>query len=217
MTDGDDAGQSWEKYDQTFFLDLAAKGKDEWNKWRRDPANKDVHVTFAGVVFSEAPRNRINFEGFEFGDYADFSNCTWGFKLEGWLRGPRVFASVFQPGRAFFPGAAFGQGASFNRASFGDWADFYGVTFEHDACFIGAAFGENANLTRVTFGMSADFTGAAFGNGASFSGAAFLLTKFNQAHFKGWVTFSGQSQEQWSASRFPAASQLAGIVRGGSL
>ena len=45
MTDGDDTAQSG-KYDQTFFLGLAAKGKDEWNKWRSDPANKDVHVTF---------------------------------------------------------------------------------------------------------------------------------------------------------------------------
>ena len=101
-------------------------------------------------------------------------------------------SSVFQPGRAFFRGAAFGQAASFNRASFGDWADFYGVIFEQGACFIGAAFGEHANLTRVTFGMLADFTGAAFGNVASFSGAAFCPeTKFNQAHFK-YVAFSGE-------------------------
>jgi hypothetical protein len=33
------------EYDQEFFLAHAAKGKGEWNKWRRDPANKDVHVT----------------------------------------------------------------------------------------------------------------------------------------------------------------------------
>jgi hypothetical protein len=65
------------KYDQKCFLDLAAKGKDEWNVWRRDPASKDVPVTFFGVDFSETPWDQINFEGFEFGDYADFSQCKW--------------------------------------------------------------------------------------------------------------------------------------------
>ena len=66
------------KYDQAFFLALATKGKDAWNAWRRDPANKDVRVTFAGIDFSEAPRDQINFSGFEFGDCADFSCvCRW--------------------------------------------------------------------------------------------------------------------------------------------
>jgi hypothetical protein len=48
-------------YDQTFFLDLAAKGKDEWNKWRRDPANKDVRVTFVGPFLVG---DQIDFAGF---------------------------------------------------------------------------------------------------------------------------------------------------------
>jgi hypothetical protein len=50
-----------------------ADGQNAWNAWRRDPANKDVHVIFAGIDFSEAPRDRIDFSGFEFGDLADFS------------------------------------------------------------------------------------------------------------------------------------------------
>jgi hypothetical protein len=66
-----------EKYDQTFFLDLAAKGKYTWNAWRRIPANKGVRVTFAGVDFSEPPRDGIDFSGFEFGDSANFSQCKW--------------------------------------------------------------------------------------------------------------------------------------------
>ncbi len=65
------------KHDQAFFLDLAAKGKDAWNTWRRDPANKDVRVTFAGIDFSEVPRDRIDFSGFEFGDEANFAGCRW--------------------------------------------------------------------------------------------------------------------------------------------
>jgi hypothetical protein len=51
------------KYDQNFFLDLAAKGKDTWNAWRRDPANEMVPVTFAGIDFSEAPEGRDRFLG----------------------------------------------------------------------------------------------------------------------------------------------------------
>ena len=62
-------------YDQAFFLALAAKGKDEWNTWRRDPANEDVYVTFEGADFSEAPWDKINFEGFEFGHGVNFRNC----------------------------------------------------------------------------------------------------------------------------------------------
>jgi hypothetical protein len=68
-------------YDPDFFLALAAKGKDAWNSWRR--ANKDVGVTFAGIDFSEAPRDLINFEGFEFGDGADFSQCKWAGRRPG--------------------------------------------------------------------------------------------------------------------------------------
>jgi hypothetical protein len=88
-------------YDQAFFLDLAAKGKDEWNKWRHDPANKDVYVTFQGVDFSRAPRDQINFEGFEFGHSVNFSDCKW--------RGPeyrdvKFGSKAFHPGRAFFLG-----------------------------------------------------------------------------------------------------------------
>jgi hypothetical protein len=40
-----------EKYDQHFFLALAANGKDAWNAWRRDPANKDVRVTSPASTF----------------------------------------------------------------------------------------------------------------------------------------------------------------------
>jgi len=51
-----------------FFLHIAKNGKDAWNAWRHDPANKDVSVTFAHVDFSVAPNDKIDFSGFEFGD-----------------------------------------------------------------------------------------------------------------------------------------------------
>jgi hypothetical protein len=62
-TPGDEPPAEKPKYDQAFFLDLAAKGEDAWNAWR-DTANKDVPVTFAGV---DAPSDEINFAGFNFG------------------------------------------------------------------------------------------------------------------------------------------------------
>jgi uncharacterized protein YjbI with pentapeptide repeats len=37
-----------------FFLELALQGKEKWNEWRRDPANKVVRVNFAGIDFSQA-------------------------------------------------------------------------------------------------------------------------------------------------------------------
>ena len=99
------------KYDQAFFLNLATQGKDAWNTWRRDPANKDVYVTFEGADFSEAPRDQINFEGFEFGHAANFSKCKW--------RGPeyreiKFGSKAFHPGRAFFFGAEFGDETNFS-------------------------------------------------------------------------------------------------------
>jgi uncharacterized protein YjbI with pentapeptide repeats len=103
------AEDPFEKYDQAFFLALAAKGREAWNAWRRDPANKDVHVTFAGIDFSEAPRDKIDFSGFEFGDQVNFSRCTW--------RG------------ACFTGAAFGNGALFSEAAFGNLASFAYAVF----------------------------------------------------------------------------------------
>jgi hypothetical protein len=119
-------------YDQNIFLGLAAKGKDEWNKWRQ--ANKGVRVTFAGIDFSKAPRDEIEFSGFEFGDHADFSGCKWRGGVWQEIEEPEPFL----PGRAFFTGAAFG----------------------HEAKFTGAAFGDQAKFTRATFRQgSVEFTG----------------------------------------------------------
>jgi hypothetical protein len=168
-----------EKYDEhvkAFFLDLARQGKVGWNKWRQK--NKDVRVTFAGINFSEAPGNEIDFSGFEFGDYADFSGCAWPGAVGS------KSSEVFQPGRACFAYAAFGHEARFDGATFGDGAFFYGVAFDSQASFTRttfgdgaifnvAAFGAQATFTRTTFGDGAIFNVAAFGAQATFDGAAF--------------------------------------------
>jgi hypothetical protein len=179
-----------EKYDQDFFLALTAKGKDAWNAWRRDPANKDVRVTFAGVDFSEAPRDRIDFAGSQFGDEADFSGCKW--------RGAKGYAEAFRRGRACFGGAAFGGGTSFAGAAFGDWAHFAGGVFGDFALFDGAAFDDGASFAGAAFGDGTSFDGAAFGSGASFTGAAFGdATDFTRALFRDRAEFSGLPYEKW--------------------
>jgi hypothetical protein len=196
------------KYGQAFFLVLALQGKDEWNKWRCE--HQDVRVTFAGVDFSESPRDGIDFSGFEFGNNAIFSGCTW--------RGGR---SGFAPGRAIFHRAVFGRAADFSTAVFGNFANFTGAAFGASASFTGAAFGaaanfqgavlrwspdfttaefgQGANFTRTLFGPQTRFTLATFGDAAEFSGAAFDdEAVFERTNFKGQVGFTGQSPEQWS-------------------
>jgi uncharacterized protein YjbI with pentapeptide repeats len=106
-----------EKYDQAFFLALATKGKDAWNAWRRGSANKDVYVTFEGVDFSEAPKDRIDFSGFEFGHHANFSKCKW--RGAEW-RECEDNRETFTFGRACFTSATFGHGARFNSSAFGN-------------------------------------------------------------------------------------------------
>jgi uncharacterized protein YjbI with pentapeptide repeats len=205
-------------YDQDFFLALAAKGKEAWNAWRHDPANEAVRVTFAGIDFSEAPRDRIDFSGFEFGGFADFSGCKWrgvewreiredpkGFRL-----GRAFFTSAAFGFEARFTGAAFGARARFTGAAFGAWATFDGAIFGDDAYFDGAAFddwahfvrtafGDRSNFIGAAFGYIASFTGALFGDQAFFDGAAFgNWAIFDQTRFRGHVDFSGKSIEQWS-------------------
>jgi uncharacterized protein YjbI with pentapeptide repeats len=185
-----------EKYDQEFFLALAAKGKDAWNAWRRDPANKDVRVTFAGIDFSESPRDEIDFSRFEFGDHAIFSGCKWlskvtsgGIELEKADGLAAVLAAAipasFFLGRAHFRGANFGEetkftgadfdeGANFTNASFRDWADFTGAVFR-DVSFIDAFFGDDANFKGATFNEDICFMYVNFGKRASFRRCSLLL------------------------------------------
>jgi hypothetical protein len=78
MADGNEIapeGEAPERHDQAFFLDLAAQGKDAWEQWRRDPANKDVRVTVRGHNFLQTP---VNFEGFDLGPGVDFTGRQFG-------------------------------------------------------------------------------------------------------------------------------------------
>ncbi len=210
MADAEDPSK---KYDQAFFLNLAEKGKDAWNTWRRDPANEKLRVTFAGIDFSEAPRDEIDFSGFEFGNSADFTRCSWrGAEHE---KISEVFLSgldptFHKPGRASFAGTAFGHSANFAGSTFGTNATFTRAAFGWRAIFTGVAFGSGASFANATFGPQANFTRAAFGHRTYFVGAIFsddtLFTGavfgdqayFDQTHFMGTVKFSGYSEEQWT-------------------
>jgi uncharacterized protein YjbI with pentapeptide repeats len=226
-----------EKYDQEFFLALAAKGKDAWNAWRRDPANKDVRVTFAGVDFSQAPRDEINFEGFEFGNDADFSKCMWrGPTFEDILKNPKgsvgtrfaCFSFATFGDQANFSNAAFfgHRGPSFFATTFGDSANFAGVNFSAGASFGLAVFSGSVRFAHTIFGAYggasfrcsdfrsfADFGGAIFSN-ACFNGAAFRsVAFFQQTHFKGRAEFAGMSKEEWTGylASYLATLESAGI------
>jgi Pentapeptide repeats (9 copies) len=175
-------------YDQVFFLGLAAKGKDEWNKWRRDPANEDVRATFAGVDFSETPGNQIDFSGFEFGDGADFSGCKW--RGGGWENGKAP--EGFRPGRACFVGATFGADIKFDGTNFGEWAIFEETDFFIQASFKSSIFGDYASFKGATFGNWARFESAAFGDYVRFEDAAFAKSaRFDGAVFGNWAGFNG--------------------------
>jgi hypothetical protein len=183
-----------ERYDQEFFISLALKGKDAWNAWRRDPANNDVHVTFTGIDFSEAPRDRIDFSGFEFGDSANFSGCKW--RGVEWFE-IRADPKAFAPGRAFFANAAFGDETKFTVAAFGGYADFSGAAFGHVVHFTNAAFGVCADFSDAAFGDYALFSGATLGYYAVFAGASFdHLADFKYTVFSGRVEFTGKPKEQ---------------------
>jgi uncharacterized protein YjbI with pentapeptide repeats len=196
MGDGDEAApgdeppaeDSSKKYDQDFFLDLAAKGKDAWNAWRRDPANKDVRVTFAGVDFRETPRDEIGFSGFEFGDNANFSGCKW----------QRVYFDEASFGHdANFSGATFDYRVYFRATTFGHFAEFSNATFGDElANFAGATFGDGTLFGSGSFvGESAIFRGARFASFVDFSGATFNpMASFEGAIFRRPTDFSGLSE-----------------------
>ena len=213
MADGDETAPGdeppAEEPSKAFFLALAAKGKETWNAWRRDPANKDAYVTFKGVDFSVAPRDGIDFSGFEFGDWADFSQCKWGGGDWDQVRG--AYPDVFKLGRACFTDASFGHSASFEGAAFGDFASFTSAAFGDLATFKGATFGAYASFDgRASFGDRASFEGAVLGFGARFGAVDFHGSAsfgdatfgegamFDGAMFGGITSFAGAAFGDWT-------------------
>ena len=115
-------------YDQEFFLTLARRGKEVWNRWRAENHYVEGHpyisVTFEGVDFRDPPNAIFDFSGFDFGDGANFRACKF---VD--VPSLRSRAGKYSPGMAKFNGAAFGNDADLSGATFGDWAKFSGATF----------------------------------------------------------------------------------------
>ena len=69
-------------YDQEFFLALARRSKEVWNRWRAEnPYVKGepyISVTFEGVDFREPANAVFDVLGFDFGDGANFRACKFG-------------------------------------------------------------------------------------------------------------------------------------------
>jgi Pentapeptide repeats (9 copies) len=182
--------------DKEFFLALAERGKVEWNKWRL--ANKDVPVSFADSDFRF---DKINFEGFEFGDEAKFARATFG--------DDATFELATFGNNADFQHARFGQGAKFNHATFGDGAIFELATFGNNADFQHATFGDGANFDGAAFGSGADFYNTVFKGHVGFAKKSgdnrFLSISFANARFNGEADFSGRTFEgttNFTNSRF---------------
>ncbi len=111
------------------------------------------------------------------------------------LSNVRFLLTGSQVARAYFGGATFGEGANFDGVTFGEGAYFGRVTFGEGANFRGATFGEGANFDGVTFGEGAYFGGATFGERANFDGvtfgegAYFRGATFGEGAYFGRVTF----------------------------
>jgi uncharacterized protein YjbI with pentapeptide repeats len=205
-------------YDQTFFLALARRGRESWNRWRDE--NPNVPITFEHVDFREPENASIDFSGFSFGDEATFMGCQFG---------ARDDVPDERPGEATakFTAASFGNHANFSDITMGDWVDFSSATFGDYAHFEGTKFGALADFLGTRFGnkttfasghcpsssgfgctTQALFVGSTFGDSADFSGLTFLGpvyfsgavfdhgVNFSNAVFNGRADFSGASLGQ---------------------
>jgi hypothetical protein len=156
--------------DQAFFLALAAKGKDAWNAWRRDPANKDVSVPTPASTFPKRRRTRSISRGSAtmriFRGAGGGALTNWELPLPLHEAAP---VSLAQP-------SDLGPTLPAQHSVSGP-------------TFTGAAFGILARFTDAVFDRATKFTGAAFGD----------ATKFDDSVFNGWVLFNGESKEKRTA------------------
>jgi Pentapeptide repeats (9 copies) len=185
-------------YDQRFFLELAQKGKEVWNRWRNQ--NPDVVVTFEKFDFRTVdPIQRVDFSGFDFGFRANLRSAT--FPDEANLSGASFGDEANLSGTTFgnkvdLSGATFGDKTNLSGASFGDSANLSGATFGdaklgNNVNLSGATFGKWANLRGATFGYGTNLSGATFGDFVALSSATFLSAILKGATFGRRANLSG--------------------------
>ena len=192
--------------DQTFFLALARRGREPWNRWRDE--NPKIPVTFEHVDFRKPENASIDFSGFSFGDEATFMGCQFGDAAK--------FTAAAFGNHANFSDIVMGDWVDFSHATFGDYAHFDGIKFAALADFLGTHFGSKTTFAShhypnssgfdcttqalfvgATFGDSTEFGGLTFLGPVFFSGAVFDHgVNFSNAVFKGRADFSGASLGQ---------------------
>ena len=199
-------------YDQEFFLALARRGKNAWNRWREENGRMEgkqyVSANFEGVDFRQRENEEIDFMDFVFGDGANFHACQFG---DGYNRERRA-DSGFVPGMARFSGATFGSGvnfsgavfgnlANFTQAQFGGRANFSCSTFAGVGQFFNASFGSMVNFSNAEIMGSGIFLGVIFEDEVDFSGTTFGDAIFVRALFRGIVNLRGRSVDEWKLVR----------------
>lgn len=155
-------------YDQAFFLDLARPRpgethedvRERWNAWRSDPANSEIRVNFGEVDFRNDRNKYIRFDGFYFGDYANFALCI------------------------------FSDNSNFANCIFGINARFFESIFTSASIFTHSIFGEDPRFDKVIFQREVDFSFVEFQKVASFWGSVFLRgVVFRKTNILGHILF----------------------------
>lgn len=133
------------------------------------------YVNFSGVDFnaeSNGDFRYLNFSGFNFGDFANFSDAIFGERIR-------------------FVGSVFGINTNMSRVNFTGAANFLNSSFGHGSNFFGAKFASSADFRGVSFGDVTDFRGTQWGTGADFSAAKFgSYAQFHLAQWRSNVSFS---------------------------
>jgi len=179
-------------------LKLAQLGRERWNEWRREFPAKNFEskianrANFRRCHFHSA--SLVNFFGFEFGDFADFSGTTFDTDMSfyGATFGKDAsFVGASFRGIANFEKSHFGDRTTFARAKFFGYVTFSNSIFGADIQFSAAKFEGFSNFSRCQFGHFADFDEAKFGPIADFSAAIFRSVSFILSRFDRMAKFSG--------------------------
>ena len=125
---------------------LALKGKEAWNAWREMfpnefPTRKKYAPTNC-VNFRNTDLSEIDFHGFKFGDYANFSGTNLGisgnFSSTVWGK-QADFSGMYCDGVSF-TNSVFNGAALFERVSCESWISFQNTIFRDFALFNGSHF-----------------------------------------------------------------------------
>lgn len=170
-----------------------------WNEWRKAFPTR-INFGAKSVVLNRADFSNqnfqgmsLNFSGFNFGDYADFSNSKWGY--------------------VNFEKCIFGESANFEST------EWYGdkeraILFFN---FTHSQWGEGANFQSSKWigdGPSAWFHSSKWHGGANFSKSEFGFIDFRDAVFMGDVCFSEIicNYDFWMHSQTDESNAIHGMI-----